>query len=574
MEFVLSTDPADAPRLSALVPGAVLVASGPWGCVAATASRYFGLNPVVTDDAICLVLADPMIRFDARPETEAAAPNGEAASNAEIRRTAEILRAVQSGVKLPNPVHAGCVIVVQKSGGLAPRISGITDASGFAAPYYWCGDSGGEGREIILASSPDMIAGLRPVRLDTLSVCQFLASRLVTAPYTLYEGIEEVGPGVRFRLHGEKLEQVRWWTAPKVHEDMVLADAVSALERGIHGFGQNIAGLLGRQGWVTLSAGMDSRFMTVMLRRILDLQAVGTGLARSANVWAAGKAAAAIGLPYRFVERRPDHYSRVVLEATATWPSHQPMSGAHYFGRSLGEEIAPFLIGAYRADITLVHYNPIYRRRKEFAATGVELPFWAAEPVALQFGHETQAAIAGRVHADLQMMGLSPEEMSPTCMPLLWQRSRGKSHFDAASRNYPMYEPFLTRRLCDFALRLPADRLTSPDLPDPERKMAFYEKRLARYSRIPFNPTATPEYAEMVAAIRKGLPRELWPTDIMRAGEWHDYKGPAHEQVIELAAHGRKLVREVCGLKIDRSELVLAQILMAAGRAQGVTSLP
>lgn len=507
MDFLFSTDPGDAPRIDALLPGAGLRAAGPWGSLAAGASCHAGLDPLLAGDAACLVLGDPLSDLSPMPPHPDDPPEG----NARTARTLAWLRVLRAGAR-PRPVHPGSVILLRlrpeaEAAGIPPVI-GITDASGLASVYALERPGGG----LILSSSPDLIAGLVPCRLDRLTALELLASGCAAGPATLYEGIVEIGPGVVFTLERGRLVQRRWWTPPAPEPDLTLAEAAGALRRGVQDTARRIAAALGTEGWITLSSGLDSRYVASLLHDRLALHGVGIGQPGSVSLWVPAQVAGTLGFPYRAAERRPGHYVAATLDQTRSWPSHLLPTNAHDHDRALGEGIGPFLLGAYRADTILVRENPVPRARARLVAQGVlppDAPDWAAAPVARDYSPETQAAITARHAAELAALGLDPAALEPGQRPLQWQRSPAKGHFDPARRNYPIYGPFLSLPLCNLSFRIRADRLTDPALPAAERKMAWYGPHLRRLRHVPVNPAASPAWPEMVAAIRRAMPKPL-----------------------------------------------------------------
>lgn len=471
---------------------------------------------------------------------------------------------------MPKPQHPGSVIFLQLS--CPARICGVTDASGFASPYVWQDGASG----LVLASSPDLIAALRPSSLDTFSVLEMLAKGFVSAPNTLYRGISEIGPGVRFRWKGQALTQDRWWVPPALQPQMTLTEAIPQMEQALTSTAERIAGTHGRDGWITVSAGMDSRYLACLLRSKLNLSSVTLGRAGTINAWTSAEVARELGLHNHLVSRPEGHYVNIALDQRPTWPSHHLPNSAHYLNGGLGDGIGPYLIGGYRADTLLLRYSPVSKSRNLLIARGelpADAPDWAGQAITAAYPQEAVRAITLRQREELLSLQIDPDAIEPTLLPLRFQRSEDKGHFEAARRFYPIYEPFLSKDMCDLAFALPADHLTDPALAPAVRKASYYAPKLGKLAKLPANPTTSPDWAAMIAAMRKALPRALWPQEIFNPGEWANPPGVREADMQRRASEGAAFLTEAFGLPCEATPALrpaLIQIITAAERASGV----
>lgn len=522
MRFLFSSNPDNFARIKQILPDLPYTACGSWGCVVASASFYSGLDPVIAQDAVCVVVADPLCGETESPPD----PDDPPKVRASQVRTLSLLRSARKTGLLPHPSHAGTVLVLPtQDPAVGERQAwGITDASGFGSVYYRATPGGG----LILGSSPDLVAALHATPMCRTSALELLAVGRVSPPHTLYLGIWEIPAAMRFSfLKGELITQ-KWWTPPPQQPEMTLKEATVGLEAGIRLFGQMLRAQVSDAGWMTLSAGMDTRYVLALLSGLLDLRTVTTGVEGSPNMFVAAQVAKTLGVPNRAVIRPEGHYCRLAMDLDLGFPSHHDVGSAHYQNGALGADIGPFLIGAYRADVILLRHNDHVARRNAAIAQGLlpeGCPSWFT-PLAAQLHPNDVAAISARIEKAGRELGFDEATMaSPGFLPLNWQRSSAKGHFDAAAQNYPMYEPFVTRAMCDFSARLPAHRVTPVTTKAEDRKRLYYSGKLAALGKIPVNPTDTPEYAAMLVAIKKALPTELRPRNLMEGGEWAEHRG-------------------------------------------------
>lgn len=545
MDFIFSKRQGDAAairRLLAALPSAsdpdLDGFGGEWGVMVTTPSPYLGLDATQVGQVICAVQGDPLC--------SGLGPDPQATDRS--RRTRAYIAQYNSPKGIADPYHPGSVVVIDTA---KDQIEVTTDATGMAGVFLYQ-----EGDDLLLSSSPDLIAALRPCSLDRLSVLQLLSSQSVSFPYTCYRQVKELQNGARTVFLGGKLAVLPWWRPQLANAKIDLAAAISAIEAALLDFFARMAAEQGRDGFLTLSAGLDSRYLAALATQSdsLDLKTVTIASGQTYSAWVSEKVAATLNLPHRTVQRPSDHYARLFLTGAPEIPSNSLLSDGHFHGKSLGDGIGPFLLGGWRADTILGREDYIWRKRADLMAKSrlpPETPFWIADPMFQQFGAEAIAALDARQAEAVQALGLDPMHYRGNGRLLMLNRSQSKGHNETSRRAYPMYEAFLSRAMTDLMFALPFDQLTPENLPIPERKHLFYSHRLAGTAKIPANPVQSDSYRQMVRAIKKELPPELWPTQIIDGGEWSEV--PAGLQAELADAHRAALhqVQEVMELQLD-----------------------
>jgi asparagine synthetase B (glutamine-hydrolysing) len=439
-------------------------------------------------------------------------------------RTRAYLNQIATTGVMPCPEHPGTLLRLDTSTG---RIEVSVDLNGLAGVFRHHSERG-----LLLASSPDLIAALRPCTVDDVTIWQRLISGYVSSPYTHYHEVRELVSGRHHVLQGAAHDECQWWFAPAHDPKMPLEELGERVEAAVLATLEQIARTVGRRGYLTLSAGLDSRFVAALCQQtgVLDLQGVGFATGDTVNRRASEQVARALGMPYRPVTRPADFYTRLSLSDPLILPNLFSMTDAHFHDKALGEDVCGFLLGGYRADTILVWQDTLSGRRRHLINAGrfpETLRGWAGNEIIAQCPPDVAAEIderVARVHRDV---GMSDDHPAVFRRALLLGRSSDELHYQAARRSYPIYEPFLTRRMADLAYAMPVPALLekAKALGVPPKTL-IYDRRLKDLAHIPVNPASAPAYREMVAAMTRVLPPDMLARNIVDPGEFSAQDGP------------------------------------------------
>lgn len=543
MDFLFARDPRQVHRLKGVLrplarrypAGTMFVQRGSWGCLVATGTRYAGYDPVRTADRIVVVSGDPLLAL-CPPDAD---------GPAESRRSLAMADALARGEAL-RPHHPAAILSVETDGG-AVRV--ITDAWG-AVPVYAVGESG----DLMLGSSPDLLALVRPCSFDRVSAAEKLAARQVCWPATLYREIRELPPGADLRLATDGgVEEDRWWTPPLPEPDRPYEEWATELETAVADTLDRIAAQVGPRGSITLSAGLDSRYLLALAaeRGRLDLAAVNIAAAENVSSWVAGEVAARFAVPFRSVRRRIDHYASILLQAPPEIGSNTCLSDAHFAGQALGT-LDPghdaFLIGGFMADTLIMRGDPFTGDRAKAIRTKQiprDAPRWASTAACLALDAETSASIDARWQEAERALGLTEGHSATLARIHPASRQGHKAHFDTARRDYPIYEPFMTAPALALGFRLP-DGMKRPT----DGKAPFYGRHLQPTADIPVNLAGSADFREMVGAMKRLLPQPLWPASLTHSDEWNELRGELAAQLAREVPTARRTLARLTGWQL------------------------
>lgn len=519
MDFLWSNDPAQLSALRGAMrrvghddKNVALACNGPWGAVVAMKSPYQGLQPFVDKDVAVVVIGDPLISH----ETDSSVP-------ASIRRTSGIFRMWRASGKDRRPIlprHPSAMLCFGPDPGTAEV---ITDASG-AVPVFVSQPLSGSAN--FLASSAELIAAVVKPHLDDVSAREFILTRRVSFPNSLYHGITELLPGSIHRFPERSTS--RWWQPPlpNYSEDpRVYADSVrETVYETINLLARQVVG----QGVTTLSAGSDTRVVAAIASKVLNLQGITITAKPNLESRTARQVARRLGIPWRHVVRSANHYGDVYRSVPMMLGAHCLWSDAHFHLNALDlPEDVPFVLGGYQADALFRSGVALYKRRKASIARGrveADSPLWIIDRLAQGAPREVGRAITERWKASEELLGLTsahPEDLRMT-YPL--SRMRTPIHFQAARRNGPQYEPFMTVGALELAFRIPIEFKQSERGAGSLADHLFREE-YRRFRGIPTNPASN----SMVRYVLNWW-RKVDPDVLKHSGAWSTIQDPFNEE--------------------------------------------
>ena len=448
-DFLLSTDPTDAPRVEDLLARLTLggqrpalLAQGSFGSLAVTGTPYHGLQPLEEGASLFWVLGDPLLAA-----VDDATPPATARSRALLRRWRESASALR-------PEHPATICHLDRDTG---ELRLLIDAGG-GAPVFL----GQHGTRLVLGSTPDLVAALLTSPVDTTAAADLVINRRICFPYTLYADVRQLRPGAShgFRLAGDArhAEEVLWWSPP-AQEERPEADWIAAIRGALAETLQQLETQLGRQGTMTLSAGMDTRWLAILATDSrFALDAVCITDAENAERRIARQVAARLGMPFHGLDRPNDHYVRLLLGQPIWAGSQNLWHHAHFIGLDL-EVVGSFVLGGYGADTALKCGETSLLARKLALVAGqlaAGAPFWQINPVAAGSPLAPfMAELDGRYTELARLLGRQGEPLAEAFGLWPFTQRATFGHYYANRRFLPIYEPFLSRAMTDLAFRLP-----------------------------------------------------------------------------------------------------------------------
>lgn len=528
MDFVYSSDPSQAAKIRAAWVGQGVARpiavehSGRWGCFAATDTPYWGYAPEIVDGQLVCVVGDPLVSGLAVSERSGAA------------RTTAVARNWKRDAASVEPNHPAALFRIEDN----QSVSIVTDAWG-AVPIFW----GLFDDALYVATSPDLIALCVEAQTDRLSVLEFLATTQLSFPNTLYTDIWQVAPASHVSLNGEGVaSSQRYWSPPLPVPGRSVPQWADVLHQSIVGTYALMAAELGRKGSATLSAGLDTRYLIGLATRdkLLELDAVTIAPIRNQEFWIAKRAARLLEVEHKAVHPPPGGYGARMLENAPFIPSHIDREHAHFSNKALGEIKAPFLLGGYMADTILNCGDPFYTLRRH-ALQARNIPSNGARWMRTTFGATLGAndadAISRRWQHSDELLGLTVQHEPGLVTAYPATRQGHIAHFQAARREYPMYEPFMTRAVLGLGFELPIE------LKQASPKQDFYAPYLDGLLSGMLAPGASDRLSKRWQKRLNGVPMEKRPEWAKLTSAWHSAWGLTHDTYVRELADSLKRIR-------------------------------
>ncbi len=417
------------------------VTSGAWGTCVATGSQY-SFGALDSESDLLMVLGDPLGERSARRDSGISDVPLEAHPGSRLH---EYL--VDGGME-----HPSAIVRLSKS---TRSIDLVTDVY-LGIPIFFRVDRG----VVMLASSPDLLAGILPTSFDADSAIERLSMGFISSPHTLYTEIKALPPASVIRIEADgTVRDRKWWQPPLPDESADVADLREELHASILSTLRRIDSRHpGQSGAFTLSAGLDSRFMVTMAlkEQVCDFTAVNLALGANIPARTAAHVARRAHVPLISMRRPTDFYSRLLLNGHPEIGTNACIADAHFADRALGDlEGAQYLVGGFSADEMLKGSSSSgqYAAVREVAQSGEPLPRLATYPQLIDITPTIASMLDSRQTQARRSLGMSESHSSLADHVSLHRASFG--HFAAATRNYAVYEPFMTRRLIELSYRIP-----------------------------------------------------------------------------------------------------------------------
>ncbi|ODR96793.1 hypothetical protein AUC71_04295 [Methyloceanibacter marginalis] len=160
-----------------------------------------------------------------------------------------------------------------------------------------------------------------------------------------------------------------------------------------------------------------------------------------------------------------------MLKNAPVIPSHTDREHAHFRDQALGEIKSPFLLGGYMADTILHLASPFYWARCKAMRAGTissDAPRWMLTTFGTTLDSETVDGISGRWEQSDALLSITGHHEPSLTTAYPATRQGHIAHFQAARREYPIYEAFMTRTALEIGFEIPIK------LKEQHPKHAFY----------------------------------------------------------------------------------------------------
>lgn len=321
-DVLLTNDQVDGDELKRLTASIlpeedirVEVFSGDWGTLAASATPYYGLDPVETEDHLLVVIGGPLLTFSAN--THLSDPR----SGSEASR--KILDRIAGGAFVPDEDLDGpfALFLVEKQGGTV-RI--WTDMMGFIPVY----EASGKDRTVY-GTHVDAVAEAANTNKfrDPVSEADFLLHGLVTFPYTMYQDTVQLKPAAETVIRSKRVTTESYWLPYEGTTDFAgsMADLATELREGLQAYTDRITAHTCNIGQF-LSGGEDSRALSALLQSCEGRDALLFLEEMNREGHIAKQASEAYGATFKLITRDKRMYVDMVPAVT-----RMTGSGAQYF---------------------------------------------------------------------------------------------------------------------------------------------------------------------------------------------------------------------------------------------------
>lgn len=320
MDFLFSSNPAELDKLEQSLShfrtdekSLISSSTGEWGCLVWHGTPYPGFAPLETENSITLVLGGPLPRNNLS-EIDCLTENSLTSSLYDHWN-------VQQDIDwMEDFVGHFLILTVSKITG---EISAVTDCSSFIPLYS------AQVEDELLSDLADVRLGSHSDALaasifssdeihndfDFVSISDFLKSKIVTFPHTLYKSIKQLHPGTAFVFSknpssgGYRVVSNNYWIpSEKNVGELSFKSTSEQLRKTLQ---HNIASIARLKGdaYLMMSAGQDSRVVASVLSATGKNTHAVTFLDsfnREASI--AEKVCKKLDIPWRAVYRERSHY--------------------------------------------------------------------------------------------------------------------------------------------------------------------------------------------------------------------------------------------------------------------------
>lgn len=334
---------------------------GDWGTLVCTRSPYAGFAPVETAAHLVVVTGGPVLNF--RDNTFLSGGRGDAGTRAIYDRW------LAGDMCWRDDLSGPFAIIMVDISNMQALV--VTDMMLFLPVYYMSCNGG-----LILGTHVDAVArAARSEAYDTTSIVEFVLYNAITYPHTAYAGVKQCAPGsvnsfsrprtdVKLAMTSDPYwEPVEESTFSHINE--AAEELRFAAQSYIHRITRSMAAVAH-----FMSGGEDTRVIAGLVPSNLNRDAItfADGYNREAHL--AEKAARKYGANYILIQRNPNYYLDILIEASRLVGLGAQFFHAHSLGLHMRASLRNYgaVFGGYLGDSLLkglyAHRLPLYGKIK------------------------------------------------------------------------------------------------------------------------------------------------------------------------------------------------------------------
>jgi hypothetical protein len=492
------------------------------GCVVYTTTPYYGLEPFFSTNEMLMVIGDPLL--DDIKFSEDSRPN--------FRSEKIYYHQQENGFEGIKINHCAAIV---KWNFERNELIVKTDAWASISIFYYIGKN-----YSVVSTSPDLIAKTFNLQIDFLSAVELLCASQLSFPNTLFSEIFEVGPAKISLFDSKGKKDSIYWKPPEVKSDISLEFIRNELDRLIGDFYKRLSSNLGYEGYSTLSAGLDTRYLASYACQYgLKIKTITVTPYRNLELKIAKKVANKLDIKNESRITHQDELAVRLEENSCLIPSHLDKSNAHFWNFSLGGIKTKFLLGGYMADTVFKLGAPDYDYRFHRFGTKIiksNMPWWMVTSLEDSLNKKAINEINQRWTNQYNLLNLG--DFHEDSLKIVYPSSRQghRAHFDAARRFYPIYEPFMSPSILELGFSIPTG--TKRIL----KKVDIYKNYLYGLTEGVLSPDIENIYNERVKVKYKD---KKIPEHVALSGAWGSRPGNLYLQHMKNCNNAKKILEEI-----------------------------
>ena len=440
-DFLFSQKPVKKSKLAKLLkdvyPEEVKVKEfhGSWGSLALVRNQYHGFKPLETDKYLMFVIGGPVLTF--RDNQFLVETNSTKATKSIFERWIK-QQEIDFSSDLSGPFVLG---LIDKSSG---ELTTVTDLMSFIPVFHFK-----DKQNRILGTHVDTVAQAAndQQNFDLVSIAEFVHSRRITFPFTIYKQISQLLPSTVTSVFNNKVEAKSYWLPAEKNSFDSIDQAASELRSRHLEYLDNLP-LSGQEVSLLTSGGQDSRVVLASLpkdcrkRGVIFLDQMN----REGRI--AQKAAKIYHADFEVYLRSKTYYLDIFSKAINLVGSSSVFS-AHSLGVYQNADLdeSPFVLGGYLADTYLKYYFFQVQNHKKFIIE-ITNADWLTQEVEEEINHRRQSYFQ-------QLRRIRPTTTKEWFYFYPTSMLTTNAHFDCNRRLFRIYEVFFAAEIIKLAAAVP-----------------------------------------------------------------------------------------------------------------------
>mgnify|MGYP006403236775 CR=1 FL=1 len=194
------------------------------------------------------------------------------------------------------------------------------------------------------------------------------------------------------------------------------------------------------------------------------------------------------------------------------------------------------------ADTVLKASDPFYENRKSLLKRdkiNEKEPYWSITHIRKYYSQQEQEKIALRWVESDKILGISKAHVETLVTAFPSSRQGHRASFDAARRNYPIYEPFMSLGILDLGFKIPIEHKLS------RSKYEFYRPYLDGYIQGLLHPDAAKTLRDRINNRYRDIPRDNWPNYAKYQTAWGGVRTDKVKELELKIAKSKKSIKQV-----------------------------